>query len=137
MSRDVRLRGHHFVCLQFFGGQGYNDEFVANLEEVVRRLRREPATLVVGADDVCAECPNLSSSGTCADPQTGEAEIGLIDDLACELLGMHPGDRLTLAQAAERLADDAIAVGRWRFEACAGCTYETVCEPGWKRLVGR
>jgi len=137
MSDIIRLRGHHFICLQFFGGQGYDEQFVANLLGVVARLRREPATLVPGADDVCAACPSLSPQATCVDPATGEAEIARLDELAGELLGMHPGDRLTLAQAAERLGDDAVAIGRWRFEACDGCGFEAVCEPGWRRLVGR
>jgi len=136
MTDGTRLRGHHFICLHFFEGQGYDEEFVANLTEVVARWRQEPAALVTGADDVCAACPNLSAYGTCVDPASGEAEIARIDALACEVLGMHPGDRLGLAQAAERLADDA-AAGRWRFEACDGCGFEAVCEPGWKRLAGR
>ena len=33
----VRLRGHHFVCLQFFRGEGYSAAFVANLEGVLER----------------------------------------------------------------------------------------------------
>jgi len=137
VTAPVRLRGHHFICLQFYGGQGYSDEFVANLTELVTRLRSEPARLVAGADDVCSACPSLSDTRECADPHTGEAEIARIDTLAQELLGMDVGDMVTLAQAAERLADDAVAVGRWRYESCDGCSFESVCEPGWKRLVGR
>lgn len=137
MKSSIRLRGHHFICLQFFEGHGYAEEFVDNLADVLSDLRRDPATLITTADDVCRACPHLAPDKTCADPRSGESEIARIDALAMALLHVHPGDDLTLAQVAERLADDALAVGRWRFEACDGCGFETVCEPGWKRLVGR
>jgi len=131
----TRLRGHHFVCLQFYRGEGYDDAFVANLDDLLGRLAGQATLVVKGADDVCRACPSLSAQGLCGDPLGGEVEIARLDALAAELLGVHPGIRLSLAQVAERLADDAIATGRWRFEACGGCAWEDVCEPGWNELV--
>lgn len=131
----VRLRPHHFVCLQFYRGEGYDEPFVANLAEVLGRLEGQAALAVAGADDVCRACPSLSANGMCLDPHGGQTEIERIDALAGELLDIHPGSRLSLAQVAERLADDAIATGRWRFDACGGCAWEDVCEPGWNSLV--
>jgi len=133
---DVRLRGHHFICLQFFDGLGYSFAFVQNLRRVLGKVTDEPALLVEGDDAVCAACPGLSADHTCLDPQAGETEVRRIDRLAWEILGMAPGDRLTLAEARARLEDDAIGTGRWRFEACVGCTWEDVCEPGWDALLG-
>jgi hypothetical protein len=123
------------VCLQFYRGEGYDAEFVSNLDDVLGRFAGQAAVAVAGADDVCSACPSLSPLGTCEDPHGGEGEIARIDALAGELLGIHPGGRLSLAQVAERLADDAIATGRWRFEACGGCAWEDICEPGWTALV--
>jgi len=135
VSGPVRLRGHHFVCLQFYRGEGYDDAFVANLSAVLERLAAASGRVVSGADDVCVACPNLAPDGACADPHAGEAEIARLDALATELLGIHPGDDLSLAQAAELLAEDAVAAGRWRYEACDGCAWEHVCEAGWSRLL--
>lgn len=134
--QPVRMRGHHFVCLQFFRGQGYSFAFVQNLETVVERAGIEQAVLVVGADDVCSACPGLASDHTCLDPQAGETEVRRIDRLAWEVLGMQPGDAMSLPEARTRLAEDAVSAGRWRFEACAGCTWEDVCEDGWGALLG-
>ena len=44
-------------------------------------------------------------------------------------------DRALEARARELLAADAISAGRWRIEACAGCTWEDVCESGWGALL--
>jgi uncharacterized protein len=130
-SAEVRLRGHHLVCLQFFRGEGYSAAFVENLAGVIERSARTEALVVVGADDVCAACPGLSADGTCVDPNAGEPEVRRLDALACEVLGVLPGERLSLAEARVRLAADETAAARWRLEACGGCTWEAVCEPGW------
>jgi uncharacterized protein len=130
------LRGHHFVCLQFFGGEGYSATFVENLDRVVARAAEEPALLVSGADDVCGACPGLAADGSCVGEQAGEAEVRRLDELAWTLLGMAPGDALSLGEARRRIAADAVAAGRWRYEACVGCTWEDACEPGWDELLG-
>jgi len=123
------------VCLQFFRGEGYDDAFVTNLDGVLARLASVSGRVVAGADEVCAACTNLSAGGECTQPDGGEEEIARLDALATELLGIHPGDVLSLAQASELLAEDARAAGRWRYEACDGCAWEAVCEPGWGKLL--
>ena len=130
-----RLRGHHFICLQFFRGEGYSERFVANLTDVVERSADSPALVAEAADDVCAMCPGLSADGTCLDPNAGEVEVRRLDRLAWEILSVRPGQPLSLSEARGRLAADAIAAGRWRFEACDGCTWEDVCEDGWDALL--
>jgi hypothetical protein len=135
-TAPLRLRAHHFVCLQFYRGQGYSFGFVQNLNRVVERSASEPATVVLDADDVCAACPGLAHDRTCLDPNAGETEVRRIDRLACGILGIQPEMQLTLAEARERLAADAVAAGRWRFEACDGCTWEDTCEEPWDALLG-
>ena len=132
---SVRLRGHHLICLQFFRGEGYSEAFVDNLVGFVERATDARATLVDNADDVCAACPGLGEDGTCTDPAAGEAEVRRLDRLAFNLLGVRPGRELSLAEARARLSADAIATGRWRFEACSECSWEDVCEPRWNALV--
>jgi hypothetical protein len=131
-----RLRGHHFICLQFYGGEGYSPAFVENLVSVVERVGASAAVLVEGADDVCAACPNVAPDGTCVDPDTGEEQIRQIDALAREVLEVEVGARLSLEDARELLAAHAIGAGRWRFEACVGCQWEDICDAGWDALLG-
>lgn len=86
----VRLRPHHFLCIRGFGGRGYSEEFVENLERVLRSLR-EPGfevEVVKGADDICAACPFLSG-GRCL---KGEEKSSEIDERAAERLGLQYGD---------------------------------------------
>lgn len=131
-----RLRGHHFICLQFFGGEGYSSAFADNLKAVVERSTTKRAVMVDYADDVCAACPGLNGDGTCHDPNAGEVEVRRLDRLASDILGVEPGFYLSLADARALLSADAIGAGCWRFEACAGCSWEHVCEHGWAELLG-
>lgn len=132
----VRLRGHHFICLQFFRGEGYSDEFVENLTHVIQRAAREPALVVDGIDNVCAACPELGSDGRCASESAGgETEIRRIDELALGVLGVSVGEQLSLAEARERLEADAVGVGSWRANACDDCAWERICESGWDTML--
>jgi hypothetical protein len=133
---EPRLRGHHFICLQFFRGEGYSVRFVENLAQVTQRAADSSAVLVGGADDVCAACPGLSADGSCLDPNAGEVEVRRLDRLACEVLGAQPGDSISLADARQRLAVDSAAAARWRKEACEGCTWEDICAGAWVDLLG-
>ena len=132
----VRLRGHHLICLQFFAGEGYSAEYVENMRHVVEYATREPALVVDTVDNVCAACPVLGPDNQCeSEDGGGEEEIVRIDALALRVLDAHVGEHVTLSDARERLEADAFGVGVWRAEACHGCTWEHVCEPGWNALL--
>ena len=78
----MKLRGHHLICLNFFKGEGYSEEFV----EIIKRILKEKEIEVVtGADDVCSKCPYLRG-GFCDYKENAEKEIRELDKLACELL---------------------------------------------------
>ena len=136
MSEQLRLRPHHLVCLQFYRGQGYSASYVENLSRVVASAAEGPVLVVEGQDSVCVACPGLAPDGTCLDPMAGESEVRRLDRLALAVLGVRVGEECSLAHARELLEADAIAAGRWRFDACAGCTWEDVCEGGWGELLG-
>lgn len=61
----VSLRPHHGLCLPNFRGNGYSDNFCANMAQMKQNLFKNPKTSVritEGADDLCAHCPNRRGS---------------------------------------------------------------------------
>jgi len=52
----AKLRGHHLICLNFFKGEGYSEDFISNIHSVIGEDNIE---IVQGPDDVCAWCPYL------------------------------------------------------------------------------
>lgn len=69
------LRPHHGICLQFFEGRGYSEEFVINMSQICERLRSGARIrLRPGGDEICRCCPKLSR-GCCSD----EEKVSAID----------------------------------------------------------
>jgi hypothetical protein len=120
-SEPISLRGHHWICLRYFRGEGYSREFVENLTALIERLATEPAVVTEGPDSVCSVCPHLSD-GVCVG-NSGESEIRRMDALALELLGYRPGERRDFTDQ----PDDSGMLARWRAEACVGCVWEQAC----------
>ena len=121
------LRGHHLICLNFFKGEGYSEEFVKALFSV---LSAEKFTISEGFDDVCRACPGWKGMqegcGT-----YGEDYIRGIDSLALALLKLRPGDEVSWDEVRKRLKD---AMGAWKEEVCADCEWAKVCSeiPEWR-----
>lgn len=129
----IRLRGHHLVCLHFFRGEGYGEEFVGRLRALVETAEEGGEVEVVsGADDVCVMCPYLEG-GICRLTDDADEEIGHMDSSALRLLRLSPGegaDWLEVKKALPRV------MKAWKQWFCEGCSWRKPCalHPLWKEL---
>ncbi|RDV83578.1 DUF1284 domain-containing protein [Ammonifex thiophilus] len=120
----VRLRGHHLICLQFFRGEGYSQEFVRNLEEILCRLSRgEEVEIVEGADLVCSLCPFLQK-GRCTNGPEAEVKVKARDAFALAGLGLQPGTRVDWVEVKRRFRRLPL---EWLKEHCKGCEWQRIC----------
>ena len=61
----MRLRPHHFMCIQFFTGHGYDERFTSHMKDVIGDLNDDSKiTVTNGCDDICNHCPNMKNN-TC------------------------------------------------------------------------
>ena len=63
----LRLRPHHFLCIQNYRGHGYSPAFDEKMKSVIASLRRPSGAwirIVHGSDDLCAACPHCRN-GVC------------------------------------------------------------------------
>jgi hypothetical protein len=112
-----------------FIGKGYIPAFVANLEQVVRRLATgtETIEIVAGPDDICipllceADCHCHRSSVVERDRLATQAISSLLDR------SLVPGANLTLTQADLDRLRAAFAAGTIR-AACTGCQWKPLCD---------
>jgi hypothetical protein len=124
MDEILRLRPHHLLCLRFFAGHGYDEDFIENLRLIQARMREErplSVMLVRGCDDICDPCPHrvghrcrYAGSVSAKDASVAEA-LGI----ACE--GEMPADQLNtlVERAVEGLSDVR--------HICGDCEWSSIC----------
>lgn len=118
----AKLRGHHLICLNFFRGEGYSEEFIKNIYSVILK---EKVEIVKGADDVCAMCPYLKDN-KCSSNEYTDEKITLQDKEALELLGFRSGmivDWRIISDKLPRIMEE------WKKQFCLDCGYQIVCFP--------
>lgn len=110
----VELRPHHLLCLQKFEGEGYSDEFVENMAEVVERVEAgEDIRLVEGEDAICSAC----------DEECDESSVEERDRRVIEVLPEGAEGR-KLLEAARGLPESV------KREVCEGCEWFDLCYGG-------
>jgi hypothetical protein len=137
----IQLRPHHLLCMLTFIGKGYSPAFVANLEQVVRRLATgtETIEIVAGPDDICApllrECGESGEADChCHRPSVVERDrlatqaiSALLDRSEVSDRSLAPGAHLTLTHADLDQLRAAFAAGTIR-AACTGCQWKPLCD---------
>lgn len=74
---DVKIRGHHVVCLAYFNGKGYSQSFIENMREVLNRIGKNPdieIELISSCDDICRECIFINSEKCLAEDKVREMD---------------------------------------------------------------
>jgi uncharacterized protein len=129
----LRLRPHHLLCALGYRGKGYSDAFTANMTALVTDgLHADPSTeieVIGGLDAICAPCPsNLGQ--TCIK----QDRIAALDARHAARLGVQPGERLTWAEARQRIRAH-VAPGDLS-QLCAGCQWLELglCEAALRAL---
>lgn len=127
----IRLRGHHLICLHFLRGEGYSQEFVENLKDVVRRATEgKEIEVVEGADDICRACPKLQEEKCTAEPGV-DAEIREMDAEAAAYLGVGVGTKVLWQEVRAKVRTTP---KEWLAAFCEGCEWEKVCAEEKKML---
>ena len=119
-----RLRGHHLVCLHYYDGEGYDEPFIKNLEEVLELAGKEGVRAVEGADEVCGPCP-WRDGAACTYSAAADGEIRQMDTRALELLGLKAGDEVSWKSLRET---GALIFREWYRLYCFACSWRPVCE---------
>lgn len=119
-----KLRGHHLICLHFFNGEGYNDEFIEKLKDIINRAEGEDITITSKADDVCNVCPWLNND-RCGRNETSDKEIKDMDAKALELLGLSVGETKGWENLRDRVAG---LFSDWYNLYCMECDWNGACE---------
>lgn len=124
MIEEMKLRGHHLICLHFYRGEGYSPDYVEHLNKIVRRAQGgEEIEVVSGADDVCQACPYLKDS-RCCHKEGADEEVHALDRAALDFHQITPGDRVLWPDLSEKVMKTS---KEWFDSFCSGCDWFDLC----------
>lgn len=116
------IRPHHGLCLAFFQGKGYSEEFVENMTRMKAALEANaPVRLTGGTDAICAACPN-NQSGVC----TAAEKVARYDREVLRRCGLNAGDTLPFRELEARVQETILLPGK-REEICGDCQWSSLC----------
>lgn len=117
------IRPHHLMCIEFFVGKGYSDEFTANMSRIIRSLAIDPLlTVTANADGVCEKCPNMID-GAC---KTRD-KVDRYDKAVLESIGALDGDREKYTELRKKVREKIIYSGK-RESICGDCEWSELCK---------
>ncbi len=118
-----KIRAHHGMCLAFFQGKGYSDEFAKHMAEVKRLLETNPPVCITKkADIICDACPN-NREGVCTSSEL-VAEYDRQVLLRCELQEETVMPFLEF----QKMVYDSILIPGKREEICGNCEWSSLCQ---------
>lgn len=122
MEYQFQLRPHHGMCIAFFQGKGYNNEFSAHMGEVIRSLEDNAVIRISSQTDViCTRCPN-NQKGICS----AEKKVMEYDRRVLELCGLQEGGIMPYAEF-RKAVDAAILRPGKREGICGDCQWNELC----------
>ena len=105
-AKALPMRGHHLLCVLGFRGLGYSEEFIRNMQAVVRRLHNQPQVVLkleTGCDVICRACPYRWGEWCARRPNASNPEA--TDRAVLARLGYSPGQRVRAVRVFRRVAE--------------------------------
>ena len=120
---SVKLRPHHLLCLHFFEGKGYSDEFTANMTSVKLSLEQlDPRIeLVRSADIICGSCPN-NINGVCS----SEEKVKRYDGTVLSICGIDTDCGLSFSRLQSIVLEKIVYPHRLQ-DVCGDCQWSFIC----------
>ena len=118
------LRPHHGMCLQFYEGKGYSEDFTDHMGRIIRGMEEDPSQIIkvqVETDIVCENCPN-NEAGKC----TTADKVKRYDEKVLKACGLAEGDEISFAKFTELVRDKIIDAGT-RSDICGDCSWDYIC----------
>ena len=106
-----RIRAHHGMCLAYFRGEGYSEEFTEHMYRIKEALESNPEVVIIN---------NLS--GIC----TSMDKVENYDNKVLGLCGIEAGAALEW-KVFEGLVKERVLDAGKRCEVCGGCQWEHLC----------
>lgn len=124
MKEFVFLRPHHSLCMNFFVGKGYNQEFIFQMTKIIHFLEQKNpiVTLTENGDIICENCPNYIHNFCIS-----HKKVNLIDKNCLAKYHLNFGDKISY-QELKNLAQSEIIQQKKIKTICQDCQWLALCQ---------
>ena len=120
---NYKLRPHHALCLSFFEGKGYSNEFVENMRVLYASLKKEELIeITFGKDAICRKCPNMKD-----DLCTFQNKVKRYDKKVAKACGFKEGQALSYGEFLQTAYEQIISKGQL-VSICSDCSWFEICK---------
>lgn len=111
------------LCLQFFEGRGYNDEFAENMMKIKNRLENENpiVNIVSGTDMLCEKCPHRRGKVCINEELVQEYDKSVYNYVATDV-----GDVVSWSEITEAVNNNIINADIM-CSICSECRWAYIC----------
>lgn len=117
----MKLRPHHSLCMQFFEGKGYSEEFTEYMYKLLSLPEETVITITDELDFLCEHCPN-HPDGICK----SNIKVSKYDKSVMDICNFKVGDSLTIKEfrtkARNRIVDKGLVSN-----VCGDCEFINIC----------
>ena len=118
----IKLRAHHGLCLYFYHGKGYSNEFVKNMNKIKEDLEKDPLiTIINSCDDICARCPN-NLNNKCSSLE----KVNRYDSKVLNECKIEPNSVMRYSRFNKLVCDNILEEGK-RENICGDCEWSQIC----------
>ncbi|MEQ2129747.1 DUF1284 domain-containing protein [Caldanaerobacter subterraneus KAk] len=133
----MEIRGHHFLCVLGFRGLGYDEKFVKNMDEIIRKLNNEQDMLIKvvdNVDNICSMCPN-NVNGECTEEEYPGSVKGK-DRAVLKILGIEVGEAVWYKDVVDKIKENMTE--EKMMNICKDCEWFSLgyCLEGIRKLKG-
>ena len=118
------LRPHHGMCIRFYEGKGYSEDFTDHMGRIIREMEADPSQkirLKAETDIICENCPN-NAVGVC----TTQDKVKRYDEETLKACGIAEGEELSFADFIDRVKERVIDRGI-RSRICGDYSWDYIC----------
>ncbi|MBS5935046.1 MAG: DUF1284 domain-containing protein [Clostridiales bacterium] len=118
------LRPHHGLCIQFYEGKGYNEEFKKKMDALINQIQRNPRMVIqlhTAVDVLCSSCPNNIDSECIS-----YKKVNRFDEKVLSYCDINSGQVLSIQEFLQ-LVKDMIIAKDLQPSICSDCEWYSIC----------
>lgn len=122
---DTYLRPHHGLCIQFYEGKGYSEEFTKKMDDLINQIRLNPGMLIqlhTEVDVLCKSCPNNISSECITNEK-----VKRFDEKVLSYCDMKSGQVLSIQEFLQSVKEMILEKG-FHPSICSECEWYWICK---------